>query len=67
MVLLGPERTAGYSLAVRTGLGADWRVTPAFAIGLSVRTLTPLDGTATTAAAGAELVLRMVLTPASLK
>lgn len=63
MVLLGPEKTTGYALAVRMGFGADWQVAKGFALGLAVRTLSPVDNFNNTAVAGTELVLRLVLLP----
>lgn len=64
MVLLGPEATTGYALAVRMGFGADWKFAKAFAVGLAVRTLSPVDDFNNTAVAGTEIVLRFVLVPA---
>lgn len=66
VVLLGPASAAGYDLALRTGVGADWRLAPAFALGLAVRTLAPMAGSAS-APVGAEIVLRAVLTPTLLR
>ena len=55
---------AGYSLATRTALGADWRIAPAFALGLSVRTLTPLDSpNGVTPLSGTEIAARFVWVP----
>jgi hypothetical protein len=63
VVQLIPRSAAGYSYAARTGLGADWRLAPAYAVGLAVRTLTPLDGPdALTAATGIEVAARLVWT-----
>jgi hypothetical protein len=64
MVRLMPEHAAGYSLAVRTALGADWRLAPAFAVGLAVRTLSPLDGIGgLTAVGGTEIAARFTWMP----
>ena len=64
MVRLLPESAAGYSLAARTSLGADWLFAERFALGLSVRTLTPLDTAGgVTALAGTEIALRFIWTP----
>jgi hypothetical protein len=63
VVQLIPRSAAGYSYAARTALGADWRFAPATAVGLAVRTLTPLDGPdALTAATGIEVAARLVWT-----
>lgn len=52
------NRTAlGYSLAARTGAGADLRVARALAVGVVVRTYTPFEGD--TAVAGFEAALRL--------
>ncbi len=54
----------GYSLATRTGLGADWSFRKDMAIGLVVRTYTPFDpedGNSTIA--GLEAAVRLVFTP----
>ena len=59
VVRLLPESAAGYSLATRTSLGADWRFAPRFAAGLVVRTLTPLDSAGgVTALGGTEVAFR---------
>ena len=68
VVTLGPQKTLGYSLAIRTGLGADYRVTHAWAIGLVVRTLiagdanTNLQGNVVTTG-GTEAAFRFTFTP----
>jgi len=63
-VQLLPQTAAGYSLATRTALGADWRIAPAFALGLSVRTLTPLDSpSGVTPLGGTEIAARFVWVP----
>ena len=69
VVQLGPEATTGYQLATRIGGGADLRFSPAFAIGLAVRTLTPVDPStlSTSPAAGLEIALRAVITPGFLR
>jgi hypothetical protein len=51
----------GYSLAARTGAGADVRLSRAFAIGAVVRTYTPFNGD--TAVAGFEAALRFTFIP----
>ena len=66
VVRLLPESAAGYSLATRTSLGADFRIARAFAVGLAVRTLTPLDGAGgISALGGTEIALRFTWTPAA--
>jgi len=65
MVRLFPEGAAGYSLATRTSLGADWLFSAPFALGLVVRTLTPLDSPGGVTALGAEVALRFTWTPAA--
>jgi hypothetical protein len=64
----GPRETLGYSLATRTGLGADWFVSPRFAVGLSVRTFTALDAMTNVhyvsiTGGGTEAALRLVYFP----
>lgn len=64
MVRLLPGSAAGYSLATRTSLGADWLFAAPFALGLAVRTLTPLDGPGgVTAVGGTEIALRFTWRP----
>jgi hypothetical protein len=59
-------RTAGYSVAVRTALGADWRFARPMALGLALRVLTPLDRTPdATVTAGAEVAVRLTWIPGS--
>jgi hypothetical protein len=59
-------RTVGYSVALRTALGADWRFAPPVALGLAVRVLTPLDRTPdATVTAGAEVAVRLTWIPGS--
>jgi hypothetical protein len=54
----------GYSLATRTGAGADWQMTPALALGLVVRTYTAFDPEGQNdTLAGLEAALRLVFTP----
>jgi hypothetical protein len=65
VVRLLPESAAGYSLATRTSLGADWLFSAAFALGLVVRTLTPLDSPGGVTAFGTEIALRFTWTPAA--
>lgn len=64
VVQLSNRAALGYSLATRTGLGADWAFSRALALGAVVRTYTPFDpeGNNTTLA-GLEGVLRLVFTP----
>ena len=64
IVELSNRAALGYSLATRTGLGADWAVSKALALGLVVRTYTPFDPEGNNATlAGLEAVVRLVLTP----
>jgi hypothetical protein len=64
VVRLLPESAAGYSLATRTSLGADWRWADRFALGLAVRTLTPFDTSGrVSAVGGVEIALRFIWTP----
>ena len=65
VVRLGPEGNAGYTLATRTGGGADWQLGRSFALGLAVHTLTPLDGTLIVA--GTEIALRFVFKPGAVR
>jgi hypothetical protein len=51
----------GYSLAARTGAGADVPLGRRFAVGVVVRTYTPFNGD--TAVAGFEAALRLSYTP----
>ena len=68
VVNLGPQDTLGYSLATRTGLGADYHLTGAWATGLVLRTLIALDpvtdrrGNLVTSG-GTEVALRFTFTP----
>lgn len=64
VVDLTNRKALGYSLATRTGIGADWQLSPAAAVGLVVRTYAafdPVDGNSTLS--GLEAVLRLVFTP----
>ena len=64
LVRLLPGDVAGYSLATRLALGADWRFAAPFALGLGVRTLTPLDGAGgITSVPGTEVALRLTWLP----
>lgn len=59
-------RTAGYSVAARTALGADWRFTRPLALGLAVRVLTPLNSRPDApVSAGAEVAVRLTWIPGS--
>jgi hypothetical protein len=64
VVELSNRAALGYSLAARTGVGADWSFSPRMALGAVVRTYTPFDpeGNNTTLA-GLEAVVRLVFTP----
>jgi hypothetical protein len=62
MVDLGNRKSVGYSLATRTGLGADWAFSRAWGLGLVVRTYTAFDGD-DPGLAGLEAALRFVFTP----
>jgi hypothetical protein len=54
----------GYSLATRTGGGADWQLTPSLALGVVVRTYTAFDPEGDNPTlAGLEAALRLVFTP----
>ena len=64
VVDLSNRKALGYSLATRTGLGADWQFSAKAAVGLVVRTYAafdPEDGNS--ALSGLEAVLRLVFTP----
>jgi hypothetical protein len=64
VVDLSNRKALGYSLATRTGLGADWQLSRATALGIVVRTYSafdPEDGNDTVA--GLEAALRLVFTP----
>ncbi|HUJ27225.1 MAG TPA: hypothetical protein VLW85_14470 [Myxococcales bacterium] len=64
VVDLSNRKALGYSLATRTGFGADWQFSRAAAVGIVVRTYAafdPEDGNSTLS--GLEAVLRLVFTP----
>ena len=64
MVDLTNHEVLGYSLATRTGLGADWAFRKDMAIGVVVRTYTPIDPAANNPTlAGVEAAFRFVFTP----
>lgn len=64
IVRLSNRAALGYSLATRTGLGADWAFSKALALGVVVRTYTPFDPEENKATvAGLEAAVRLVLTP----
>jgi hypothetical protein len=63
MVRLTNQQALGYSLATRTGLGADWTFSRGMALGLVVRTYTPFDPQGDSTVAGLEAALRLVFTP----
>jgi hypothetical protein len=67
-VRFAPDSVTQTGLATRTTVGADWHFTQAFALGLEVRTLTPLDtGSGRALVSGTEIGLRMVFLPALLR
>ena len=64
VVDLSNRRALGYSLATRTGVGADWQFSRRAAVGIVVRTYAafdPEDGNSTLS--GLEGILRLVFTP----
>jgi hypothetical protein len=61
VVTLTNRAALGYSLAARTGAGADLRVARAIALGVVARTYAPFNGD--TALAGFEAALRLSFTP----
>jgi hypothetical protein len=64
VVRLTNHAVLGYSIATRTGVGADWAFSRTLALGLAVRTYTPFDPDANNATlAGLEAALRLVITP----
>ncbi len=64
VVRLTNHDALGYSLATRTGVGADWSFSPRMALGAVVRTYTPFDPAGNNSTiAGLEGVLRLVFTP----
>jgi len=65
LVGLAPQEIAGYSLAGSIAVGADWAFVRAWAVGIAVRSLTPLDSPGgITAASGIAIATRLVWTPA---
>jgi hypothetical protein len=65
LVDLAPRAVAGWSIAARVGFGADWAFLPAWALGLAVRSFSPLDSPGgMSALGGAEIAARLVWTPA---
>ncbi|TMA22834.1 MAG: hypothetical protein E6J62_11025 [Deltaproteobacteria bacterium] len=65
LVDLAPKAVAGYAIAARIGFGADWAFLPAWALGLAIRSFSPLDTPGgITALGGAEIAARLVWTPA---
>jgi hypothetical protein len=65
LVGLAPREVAGYSLAGSLAVGADWSFLRAWALGLAVRSLTPLDAPGgITALGGIAIATRLVWTPA---
>ena len=67
IVDLSNRKALGYSLATRTGLGADWMFSRAAGIGVVVRTYTALDPEKDNPTlAGVEAAFRFVLTPGAL-
>ncbi len=68
LIRAGPASRAGFTLAQRTGFGADWKLSPSFAVGAVVRYFTALDPQGTlgsTGLSGLEFGLRLVLVPAA--
>lgn len=68
VVDLGPQKTLGYSLATRTGLGADYQLSRAWAVGLVIRTLIAVDAESDrfgnlVTTGGTEAALRFVFFP----
>lgn len=68
VVELQPKARLGYSLATRTGLGADWHLARAWAIGIAVRTFVALDPVADASGqalttGGSEVAFRLVFIP----
>ena len=58
------RQALGYSLATRTGAGADWTIARGIAVGLAVRTYTPFDPAGDNSTlAGLEGAFRLVFTP----
>jgi hypothetical protein len=60
------RRAAGYTLATRTGIGADWMFSRGVGIGVAIRTFTALDPeNDNPTVAGVEGAIRLVLTSAA--
>jgi hypothetical protein len=67
MVDLSNRAALGYSLAARTGLGADWMFSRAAGIGVVVRTYTAFDPVNDNpTVAGVEAAFRLVINPGAL-
>jgi hypothetical protein len=67
VVDLTNRKAVGYSLATRTGLGADWMFARGAGIGVVVRTYTAFDPeNDKSTLAGVEAAFRLVLTPGAL-
>jgi len=65
MVDLSNRSALGYSLAARTGLGADWMFSRAAGLGIVVRSYTAFDSDSPTVT-GLEAAIRLVLNPGAL-
>ena len=66
LVRADPFERAGFSLAQRSGFGADWKLSPACSLGAVVRYFMVLDAAANVSAtglSGLELGVRLVLFP----
>ncbi len=67
LVDFGNRKEVGYSLAARTGLGADWMFSRALGVGLVVRTYTAFDPQDTSPTpTGLEAAVRLVFTPGAM-
>lgn len=67
VVELSNRKTLGYSLATRTGVGADWMFARAVGIGVVVRTYTAFDPEKDNPTlAGLEAAVRLVVNPGAL-
>jgi hypothetical protein len=67
VVHLTNSRALGYSLATRTGLGADWMFSRAVGVGIAVRIYTPFDpARESPTVAGLEGAFRLLLIPGAL-
>jgi hypothetical protein len=61
---LTPGDVAGYSVAARIALGADWSFVRSWAVGLAVRSLFPLDKPGgVNSLGGLEIATRLIWTP----